>query len=150
MTSTSFSGGCQCGAVRYTIAAKSLVGYACHCRECQKQSASAFGVSVPVLEGAFDIVGELQSWGRPTDSGSYSDCYFCPRCGTRLYHSGKNRPGLITVKGGSLDDPAAVNFVAHIWTRRKVRWIDLPDNLPQWDEQPETLEEWTALLGWDE
>src|SRR5271167_4851648 len=40
-------GGCQCGAVRFQIAANRLVAYACHCLECQKQSASAFGISVP-------------------------------------------------------------------------------------------------------
>ena len=143
----SFTGGCQCGAVRYTIAADSLRAYACHCRECQKQSASAFGVSVPVSEQDITITGETQIWGRPTDSGSYTECHFCPQCGSRLYHSGRNRPGLITVKGGSLDDPAAIDFVAHIWTIRKAPWIELPEGLPQWDTQPGSLEEWIELLG---
>ena len=35
------TGGCQCGAVRYEIAQEPLAVYVCHCRECQKQSASA-------------------------------------------------------------------------------------------------------------
>jgi len=143
-----FTGGCQCGAVRYEIAGESLAGYACHCRECQKQSASAFGVSVPVLENAFTITGETRRWERPTDSGSVTECYFCPKCGTRLYHSGRNRPGLITVKGGSLDDAGAVDFLAHIWVSRKAPWIDLPEHLPQWETQPQSLEEWKELLGW--
>ena len=145
----SFTGGCQCGAVRYTIAADALTAYACHCSECQKQSASAFGVSVPVLEDTIAFTGEMECWGRPTDSGSYTECYFCPKCGTRLYHSGRNRPGLITVKGGSIDRGQSLDFVAHIWVSRKVDWIDLPEALPQWDTQPETLEEWMELLGWD-
>ncbi len=143
-----FIGGCQCGALRYSVNADSLKAYACHCRECQKQSASAFGVSVPVLEDAFTLHGETHIWSRPTDSGSVTDCHFCPKCGTRLFHSGRNRPGLITIKGGSLDHPSAVEFLAHIWVKRRLPWIDLPKDLPQWETQPVTLEEWKDLLGW--
>ncbi|MEM9086957.1 MAG: GFA family protein [Pseudomonadota bacterium] len=143
------SGGCQCGAVRYTIRAERLAGYACHCRECQKQSASAFGVSVPVREEHFELTGEVRVWSRPTDSGGVTDCHFCPKCGSRLYHAGRAGREWITVKGGSLDDPSAVEFVANIWTRRKAPWIELREDLPAWDTQPQTIEEWKDLLGWD-
>ncbi|MEO1730683.1 MAG: GFA family protein [Pseudomonadota bacterium] len=145
----SFSGGCQCGTVRYTIASEALTAYACHCRECQKQSASGFGISVPVLEADLTIEGETLVWGRPTDSGSYTECHFCPKCGTRLYHSGRNRPGLVTIKGGSLDTIAQQDLVAHIWVKRKMKWLELPEDVPQWQAQPQTLDEWMELLGWD-
>ncbi|MEE4538985.1 MAG: GFA family protein [Erythrobacter sp.] len=147
VSAVGFTGGCQCAAVRYTIAAESLVAYACHCRECQKQSASAFGVSVPVLESALSIEGETASWGRPTDSGSWTDCHFCPRCGTRLFHDARGRPGVLTIKGGSLDEPGQLEFVAHIWTSRKQPWIDLPERLVQWGTQPSTQAEWLQMLS---
>ncbi|MEM6909347.1 MAG: GFA family protein [Pseudomonadota bacterium] len=144
----SFSGGCQCGAVRYTIAAEKLKAYACHCRECQKQSASAFGISVPIFKASLAIEGKLASWRRPTDIGSYTNCYFCPECGTRLFHEGENRPGLVTIKGGSLDDSDAAVLTAHIWTKRKLAWVELPDNLPRWETQPSNQNEWAQMLGW--
>ncbi|MEL7190318.1 MAG: GFA family protein [Pseudomonadota bacterium] len=142
----SYTGGCQCGAVRYEIAADSLKAYACHCTECQKQSASGFGISVPVFEVAFDLTGELHCWSRSTDSGSNTDCFFCPKCGSRLYHSGANRPGLITVKGGSLDNARDLQLAAHIWVKSKQDWLQLSDGLPQWKTQPQTNEEWMAIL----
>ena len=46
------TGGCQCGAVRYAIGGAPLALYVCHCRECQKQSASAFGISLEVAPSA--------------------------------------------------------------------------------------------------
>ena len=46
MSEVLLTGGCQCGAVRYAISAAPLRLIACHCRECQKQSASAFGMSL--------------------------------------------------------------------------------------------------------
>ncbi|MEL6541545.1 MAG: GFA family protein [Pseudomonadota bacterium] len=144
-----FTGGCQCGAVWFTVAAERLAAYACHCRECQKQSASAFGVSVPVLEEDFTLTGEKQVWSRPTDSGGITDCHFCPKCGTRLYHSGRSGREWITVKGGALDDPGAIPFLANIWVKRKAPWVELPEGLPQWETQPHSMEEWRTLLGWD-
>ncbi|KWV93185.1 GFA family protein [Erythrobacter sp. YT30] len=133
--------------MRYTIAADRLAAYTCHCRECQKQSASAFGISVPVFKNVLTLEGETASWGRPTDSGSYTHCHFCVTCGTRLYHAGENRPAMVTIKGGSLDNPDDVEPVAHIWVSRRRPWLTLPDNIPQWQTQPQTQEEWMELLG---
>ena len=142
----SFTGGCQCGGVRYSIQTDRLVSYACHCRECQKQAASAFGMSVPVMLASLTVEGEIASWRRATDSGSHTDCHFCQTCGTRLYHAGANRPGMVTMKGGSLDCAEELDPVAHIWVRSKQDWVVLPDGVPQWETQPQTLEEWMELL----
>ncbi|MEM7664246.1 MAG: GFA family protein [Pseudomonadota bacterium] len=142
-----FTGGCQCGVVRYRIAADTLTSYVCHCRECQKQSASGFGISVPMFRASLAIEGETRSWRRPTDSGSHTDCHFCPECGTRLYHAGANRPGMVTIKGGSLDRADELQPVAHIWIRSRQRWFDLPEGVPQWETQP-SEDEWLTMLGW--
>ena len=40
------TGGCQCTAVRYELIGIPKMLYACHCSDCQKQSASAFGMSL--------------------------------------------------------------------------------------------------------
>ncbi|MCK0128139.1 GFA family protein [Erythrobacter sp. F6033] len=142
-----FTGGCQCGAVRYRIRAERLACYACHCRECQKQSASAFGISVPVAQDNFTLEGEVLMWRRPTDSGSFTNCYFCAECGTRIYHAGESRPSKVTIKGGSLDNASELAPVAHIWTISKQAWVVLPEGIPQWDKQPENADEWTELLA---
>src|SRR5260370_24713374 len=41
-TDMDLEGGCACGAVRYRLTAPPLIVHACHCRDCQKQSGSAF------------------------------------------------------------------------------------------------------------
>lgn len=148
MNGEGLTGGCQCGAVRYGIKAETLTCYACHCRECQKQSASAFGLSVPVFVSSLELEGETQSWRRPTDSGSHTNCHFCPQCGTRLYHAGENRPGMVTIKGGSLDEAVDLAPVAHLWTRSRQAWIVLPDGVRQWETQPTDQQEWARLFGW--
>ena len=49
------TGRCQCGSVAYAISTDPLAIYVCHCRECQKQSASAFGISLMVAKSAFHL-----------------------------------------------------------------------------------------------
>jgi hypothetical protein len=66
-----YTGGCQCGEIRYEIHGEPLTFYACHCRECQKQSASAFGLSLTVPREAVKIVqGQPKTWTRESDRWS--------------------------------------------------------------------------------
>lgn len=140
-----YEGGCQCGAVRYRLRRESLVVYGCHCRECQKQSASAFGLSVPFSREELELVGELASWRRPTDSGSFTTCYYCPSCGVRLYHvSDRNLEGG-TIKGGTLDDTSTLEPRFHMWTSRKQPWLDLGDAV-QFETQPSDFAQIRELM----
>ena len=51
-------GGCQCGAIRYESEGRPIALYICHCRECQKQSASTFGISLDVNALTFVLLKE--------------------------------------------------------------------------------------------
>jgi len=131
------TGGCQCGALRYEIAADPHEIYVCHCRECQKQSASAFGISVFVARDAFRLTrGEAKTWSRPTDSGRRLTCAFCPRCGSRLWHETEGAPETVSVKGGSLDEPVDLSAALHIWTSRKLPGVAIPDGARRFPEEP--------------
>jgi hypothetical protein len=130
------TGRCQCGAVRYAIAPTPLAVYVCHCRECRRQSASAFGISVEVPRAAFRLTrGAAKVWSRPTDSGRTLDCWFCPECGARLWHEVKGAE-TITVKGGSLDEPVDLRSAIHIWTSRKLPGVLIPEDATQHPEEP--------------
>jgi hypothetical protein len=130
------TGGCQCGAVRYAIAERPLRLYVCHCRECQKQSGSAFGMSLIVRRAAFAVTqGTAGSWSRQADSGRTMACFFCAVCGSRLWHA---RDGIdtVSVKAGSLDTPADFSSATHIWTSRKVPGLVIPPDAEQYAEEP--------------
>ncbi len=113
-----YTGGCQCGQIRYEINAEPLTLYLCHCQECQKQSSSAFGMSLTVLRDAVVIVqGKPKSWTRKNDSGREVNNLFCGDCGTRLFHERTYNPNTINVKAGTLDDTSWLRPVGNIWTR---------------------------------
>jgi hypothetical protein len=131
------TGGCQCGAVRYEVAGEPLAIYVCHCRECRKQSASAFGISVIVPAARFRVVqGEVGTWSRPTDSGRTLDCMFCRACGSRLWHATLGEAE-ISLKGGSLDEPVDLTGAVHIWTARKLPGVVIPEGATRFEEEPD-------------
>lgn len=130
-------GGCQCGAVRYESTGAPLALYVCHCRECRKQSASAFGISLTVPQSGFRVVrGAPRTWSRPTDSGHVLDCAFCPECGSRLWHQRRGATATLNIKGGSLDQPLDLCDGIHIWTARKLPGVRLPDGATQFPFEP--------------
>ncbi len=133
------TGGCQCGAVRYEISAPPREVYVCHCTECRHQSSSAFGISVIVSPADFRLLeGEPKRWSRPTAGGGGMDCFFCPTCGSRLWHVDRDDSDAeISVKGGSLDEPVDLGNAAHIWTGSRLPGVVIPNHVAQFVEEPD-------------
>ncbi|HEY6992281.1 MAG TPA: GFA family protein [Xanthobacteraceae bacterium] len=141
------TGGCQCGRVRYEIRAKPLSVYACHCTECQRQSGSAFALSLPVPRDAVAVVsGTPATWRRVLEGGRVIACFFCADCGTRLFHNPERNPQASIVKPGTLDDTTWLAPVGHIWTRSAQPWV--PQDTVNYEAQPPDLtrliEAWQA------
>lgn len=129
------TGRCQCGEIRYESFGEPLGLYICHCRECQKQSASAFGITLEVSYSGFHIIQGLPKyWERLTDSGRRLNCAFCSTCGSRLWHEYDPVSETISIKGGSLDEPVDLSNAIHVWVTRKLPGIIIPDDAKQFPE----------------
>jgi hypothetical protein len=107
---------CLCGHIRLTTPSRTPMGMAfCHCTACRKQSGSAFGASVyfptDAVFGALpaETRERLAVFEHPTDSGGTMRCFFCPRCGVRIFNAavlpdGRTlRPG-VAFKAGVIDE----------------------------------------------
>lgn len=132
----SYEGQCQCGKVRYRVCGVAATLFVCHCTECQRQSASAFGMALWISEAKVQLLsGELNQWVRSTPSGQNMLCRFCHNCGTRLFHQiqGQNQ---ISIKPGTLHESKHLHPVAHIWTDSKQDWVKIPENLLQYPQNP--------------
>jgi len=132
-----WTGGCQCGAVRYEFAGEPLALYACHCIECRRQSASAFGMSFVVPRAGFRLTkGKTTVWKRRADSGRHVHCFFCPDCGSRLWHEREGVSEAVAIKAGSLDEPVDMARAIHIWTSRKLPGMTIPEGVVQFPQEP--------------
>ena len=123
-----YSGGCQCGQVRYLLDGEIIRLNVCHCRDCQKQSGSAFGMSLIVPDETFRLTsGRLQTFETMAESGRTKTCAFCGGCGVRIYNA---TSVLKSIKPGTLDDVSWLRPDAHYWTKRRQQWTSLPDDIP--------------------
>ena len=121
-------GGCQCGDCGYVLKENPYVAYACHCQECKKLSASAFLTCMHVSsESVTTTKGQPVSKQRESDSGNTILTWFCDSCGSTLFADNSSRPGIKTLHVGSLEQPEEITINKHIWTKRKIPWIQLPD-----------------------
>jgi hypothetical protein len=108
---------------------------ACHCTECQRQSGSAFGLSLITPQKGVAVEGELKMFERSSDSGRPLKCFFCPSCGTRIYHQPSYAP-VINIRAGTLDDTSGLEPKMHTWVSSKQPWVTIPEGVTTHDKQP--------------
>ena len=70
------------------------------------------------------------------DSGREVVCYFCPDCGTRLYHSSSLGSDYWHLKPGALDDTSWLEPVAQVWTKSGQPWLKLANKLASFSGEP--------------
>jgi len=131
MTRTAITGGCLCGACRYSTQAEPIDIRACHCTICQKATGAPFYARVRVPLDQVTIDGPV-GWYHSSEELRRG---FCTKCGTTLF-SERAATNSIGLTMGSLDDPGLFQPSDHIWVSKKQPWIKLADGLPCHDEGP--------------
>src|SRR3954449_2104571 len=122
--SEKFEGGCACGSVRYALKTRPMFVHCCHCRDCQRQTGSAFVINALIeTDRVLLLSGEPKPYPMPTDSGRPHDIHRCPACGTALWSDYGHRPALRFVRVGTLDEPDALPPDVHIYVRSKLPWV---------------------------
>jgi hypothetical protein len=99
------TGGCRCGAVRYTIEAEPLFARHCWCRDCQYIGAGSGTVNVFFASEKVSIEGALTDYTSHADSGTLMHRTFCATCGTPMFTQGDTRKHYIGVRAGTLEEP---------------------------------------------
>lgn len=132
------NGRCACGAVAFTTpTAAPLNLYHCHCIDCRRQSASAFGTSAIFPFFSVDDNPNVSHFERVCDSGRKQKCYFCNKCGSRILHAHvveDGDPSVVAVKGGLLEGLDWTN-AKHIFTRTAV--VPIPAGVESWVAEPD-------------
>ena len=122
------TGGCLCGAVRYTVRGPLRGVILCHCGQCRRvhghlgayTSAARAHVT---LEGAKALV-----WFASSERGRRG---FCATCGSSLFFEpvGEDR---LAIVAGSLDQPSGLEVIGHEYVADKADYVRINDDLPVW------------------
>jgi hypothetical protein len=124
------SGGCLCGAVRFTAHLPSLFCAHCHCSMCRRNHGAAyvtwFGVpraQLSVERGAGDLVRYASS-----EHGSRS---FCGRCGSSLFCENTQHPERVDIPLANVDGPIDRPPQFHVFFDSGADWVAVGDDLPR-------------------
>ena len=118
-------GGCLCGKVRYSADAEPAFVGVCHCKDCQKETGTAFNVVVAIPTPELSLQGSLKTFSARGDSGKEVHRRFCPECGSSIVEEPGSRPDLVIINGGTLDDPTSVAPAIEIYCDRELPWVRL-------------------------
>ena len=130
------TGGCLCGAVRFTIDAPPVTVRTCWCRLCQYLGAGSATVNVCFPTESVHIAGAPRTYVSTADSGNEMHRGFCLPCGTPLFSAAAARPHLLYIRAGALDDRADLGPVVTIWTSEAPPWACFDPALPKVPTQP--------------
>ncbi len=130
------TGGCLCGALRYTASLPpTLAGYCC-CADCRRASGSGFIPFMGFAAAALTITGPTRRFVSPSARGSDAVRNFCPTCGALVFGGTVGVDPSHTVYAGTLDDPAAFVPTVAIFTRDQPGWVVLPPALTLFPGMP--------------
>ncbi len=140
-------GTCRCDALRIRVDAAPLITAACHCRGCQRMSASAFSLTAICQASALTVTqGEPVIGGRRSDELQH---FFCGRCMTWMFTRPTPFPQIVNVRPTMFDDHAWFAPYMETYTKTKLPWAETGavrsfEEFPPMDAFQELLDEYAA------
>ena len=129
MSGPPFTGGCQCGAVRFRIDAPPRNVSLCHCRMCQKATGGVFG---PYANFPTAAVAWTRGQRKTFQSSNFILRGFCEGCGTPLTFEAASGDGdHIGLTIGAFDNPSALPPQRQILLADRIAWVDQLADVPR-------------------
>ena len=127
-TETTLTGGCLCGAIRYSVNAEPRDQTICHCSLCRKAGGAPLVAWMTFPKDQVTFEGQYTRYA----SSAEAERGFCSRCGSQLVFLAHAHPEEIDLTIASLDDPERVRPVDHIWSGDRLSWTDTLHELPHY------------------
>ncbi|QPC87287.1 GFA family protein [Mesorhizobium sp. NBSH29] len=119
-----YSGGCQCGAVRFRVEGALGDASICHCRMCQKASGNFF---LPLVSARGAKIDWTRGSPKKFRSSNAASRGFCGDCGTPLTYEA---PDGIALTIAAFDDPSTLVPTVQWGAEHKLPFVDHLSALP--------------------
>ena len=116
-------GGCLCGQVRFRVKAPPQVTMACHCRGCQRMTASAFSLNLVIPAEAFELIQGEPEIGALHGATRH---LFCPHCKSWVLTQAQGMDAYVNVRAPMMDDTGWAAPFIETFTCEKLPWATTP------------------------
>ena len=128
------TGGCLCGAVRYTVDGPVKYTSHCHCSMCQRCHGAVFGTYSSIRSDRLTIDRGRENIQVYRSSPPVRRS-FCGTCGCPLFFESAAEPGYIAFTAATLDGGVhpghPPEMERHIFVESKLPWYAITDGVPQ-------------------
>jgi hypothetical protein len=125
------TGGCHCGAIRFSAKVEPERAAVCHCSDCQVFSGAPYRASVPApRDGLRWERREPARYSKIADSGNRREQGFCATCGSAIYATSDDGTAPYNLRLGAIDQRAAIMPAAQIWCSSALPWAQDISSLP--------------------
>lgn len=130
------TGGCACGAIRYTCTTAPVAMLNCHCTDCQRASGAPFASGVVVAAADLQTIGTPRRHAVQGASGGTTTRSFCADCSTPLFTQGEVVPQFVSIRFPTLDDQGGFRPMVDIWTSSAPPWVCFAPGIAQYEQSP--------------
>lgn len=127
---------CSCGQLEIEVVGEPLGVGVCHCLACQRRTGSVFA-ALAAFAAPYQVRGVATAYRRTGDQGSTFTFYFCPRCGSTVYHTELGcEDRRVSVAVGAFADPAFAPPEVSVYECRRHSWVTLPAGVRAHERDP--------------
>jgi hypothetical protein len=123
-------GRCECGRVRFAVAAVRDAVTVCHCSQCRRTSGHLWASThAPFAALQFETEEGLEWYA----SSALARRGFCRFCGSSLFYRMNGEDG-IGIAAGCLEGTTGLHLGKHIFVADKGGYYEISDGLPAFDQ----------------
>lgn len=127
---TSLTGRCECGSVRFEVTGPLRKVVFCHCGQCRRTSGHYVAATACATGDLQTVADEGLRWYR---SSEFAERGFCGTCGSSLFwrpDHGKH----LSIMAGAFGVPTGLSSREHIHVDDASDYYDICDGLPQYPQ----------------
>jgi hypothetical protein len=139
----------MCGQVRLKVSSPPIITMACHCKGCQKLSASAFSLTAMIPNEGFEVTKGEPAIGALRGASQY---FYCPNCLNWLFTRPAGMDTFVNVRPTMFDIPAWSTPFMESFAAEKLPWVTISakhsfDRFPAPDQYGMLIAEYAAQSG---
>ncbi len=130
------TGKCLCGNVTFSADTDIKLMANCHCSDCRAATGAAYGTLVFVEADALTVTGSPKVFKHVADSGADMEKHFCPDCGSQLFGKNSNRPNMVSLRAGVVDQTDLIKPAVNVYMSSKIPSTPIDPDLKGFEKMP--------------
>ena len=135
-TAGAVGGSCSCGKVRYEFDGPADRMGHCHCSRCRKARSAPFSTQAFVSPDRFRWLAGADNIDHfKVQDATHFMVSFCRDCSSPVPVHNETY-NIVTLPAGTIDQDPGIRPQAHIYVGSKAPWVEIDDDLPQFEGMP--------------